>query len=313
MKERKRTIAILKKICKKSQRELKRYAGDLLAGVGYDVDSADGYLFATKEGGAPVLLVAHLDTVHSEGVKWVSITGAKLSSPQGIGGDDRAGVFAVLELAKKHGCAVLLTEDEEIGCVGANKFTLSKHVDAVAEGVKFIIELDRRGDRDAVFYDCANDDFTRLILSTGYYKEAIGSYSDISVIAPYIGVAGVNLSIGYYNAHTLGEYIDADAVNRSILEASKLIDKAVKKYEYVPRQLSAREWWKDYRALYEDAPRGEAVDTEYYIEFMDEAYNYKTAIIDATSEDEAVGIFLRKYSTLCYDDIYNIEQGRLWY
>ena len=44
-------------------------------------------------GKAPVMLVAHLDTVHREPVKTIcrSDNGNILMSPQGIGGDDRRG------------------------------------------------------------------------------------------------------------------------------------------------------------------------------------------------------------------------------
>ena len=53
--------------------------------------------FILVRGTAPVLLVAHLDTVHTEPVKQIcaSDDGNILMSPQGIGGDDRCGVFAL--------------------------------------------------------------------------------------------------------------------------------------------------------------------------------------------------------------------------
>ena len=45
-------------------------------------------------GEAPIMLVAHLDTVHKAPVKHICKTqnGGILMSPQGIGGDDRCGV-----------------------------------------------------------------------------------------------------------------------------------------------------------------------------------------------------------------------------
>ena len=77
-------------------------------------------------GEAPVLLVAHLDTVHQQPVRQICKTGNGniLMSPQGIGGDDRCGVYA---LVKVHRTAekkpwLLFTCDEEIGGVGARKF-----------------------------------------------------------------------------------------------------------------------------------------------------------------------------------------------
>ncbi|MBO6179870.1 MAG: hypothetical protein J6O04_11890 [Selenomonadaceae bacterium] len=45
-------------------------------------------------------------------------------------------------------------------------------------------------------------DFKNYITLKGY-RTAFGSFSDISVIAPALDVAAVNLSSGYYYAHTL--------------------------------------------------------------------------------------------------------------
>ena len=49
-------------------------------------------------GEAPIMLVAHLDTVHKTPVKHICKTqnGGILMSPQGIGGDDRCGVYALV-------------------------------------------------------------------------------------------------------------------------------------------------------------------------------------------------------------------------
>ena len=44
-------------------------------------------------------------------------------SPQGIGGDDRCGVWMILQILRTANCHVLFCEDEEVGCVGAKKFT----------------------------------------------------------------------------------------------------------------------------------------------------------------------------------------------
>ena len=53
--------------------------------------------FIIVKGNAPIMLVAHLDTVHAEPVQVIckSADGNILMSPQGIGGDDRCGVYAL--------------------------------------------------------------------------------------------------------------------------------------------------------------------------------------------------------------------------
>ena len=95
----------------KSQKELKRALKKELQELRYSPISSKGFLYA--KGTVPVLLVAHLDTVHREGVKIICYSkgGKILMSPQGIGGDDRAGVYMILQLLKSHRCHVLFCED----------------------------------------------------------------------------------------------------------------------------------------------------------------------------------------------------------
>ena len=200
-----------------------------------------GYILI--QGKAPIMLLAHLDTVHQKPVKQIckSPDGNILMSPQGIGGDDRCGVYA---LVKAHEASpikpwLLFTCDEEIGGVGAdifaeehNKGRLPKDLDTL----KLLIEIDRKGSRDAVYYDCDNQEFEKYITSKGFVT-AFGSFSDISIVAPELGVAAVNLSSGYYNAHTLHEYINRKQLEAVIQKVIGIIADAVKpdfpKYKYI--------------------------------------------------------------------------------
>ena len=137
-------------------------------------------------------------------------------SPQGIGGDDRCGVYALVKSYELSPVKpyLLFTTDEETGAKGAKTFV--KCLDQLPElkELKLIIEIDRRGRNDAVYYDCDNPDIEEYINSKGFVTD-YGTFSDISVIAPALGIAAVNLSSGYYNAHQLHEYI-----NRAELEAT---------------------------------------------------------------------------------------------
>lgn len=113
----------------------------------------------------------------------------------------------------------MFTEDEEKGCVGAEKFAVSDYI--VNNDINYIIEIDRRGTNDCVFYSCDNQEFEKFIESTGYFKTAWGSVSDISTIAPALGVAAVNLSSGYFDEHTTRETINVEALLSTIEEAKK--------------------------------------------------------------------------------------------
>ena len=199
--------------------------------------------FILVRGQAPIMLVAHMDTVHEKPVRDICISadGNILMSPQGIGGDDRCGVFALCNIFRAAQIKpwLLFTCDEEIGGVGAKAFCLAhqqhqlpKELDAL----KFIIEIDRKGSRDAVFYNCANRDFETYITGKGF-KSAQGSFSDISLIAPELKIAAVNLSSGYHHAHTLHEYINRAELNASIDKVIDIINDAYKlpRFEFVEK------------------------------------------------------------------------------
>ena len=78
-------------ICKMTQKEVKTYMAEYLTSREYTVENHDGFLYA--KGDVPVLLVAHMDTVHKQLPKTIYNIDGKISSLQGIGGDDRCGIF----------------------------------------------------------------------------------------------------------------------------------------------------------------------------------------------------------------------------
>ena len=134
---------------------------------------------------------------------------------------------------------LLFTCDEEIGGIGAEMFANDYHFGYLPrelDDVKMLIEIDRKGEDDAVYYSCANREFENYVTSKGF-TTSFGSFSDISVIAPDMGVAAVNLSSGYYNAHTLYEYIDRHQLDTTIKKVLSMVADATEQdfpcYEYV--------------------------------------------------------------------------------
>lgn len=221
-----------KALCMMSQRGVKSAMEKYLIDYGYDVINENGFLYA--KGTEPVLLLAHMDTVHEERCKdFVEVDG-KISSPQGIGGDDRCGIYIIMHIVNELHCSVLLCEDEESGLKGAHKFALSPYVKDL--DVNYMIEFDRKGNNDAVFYRCDNPDFTKFITSTTGYKVERGSCSDISAVAPAAKIAAVNLSCGYYAAHTKAEYVVFDEMLHTIEVARNLIRTESEKFEYIEKK-----------------------------------------------------------------------------
>ena len=288
-------------ICRKSQKKLKKYVKNQLMETHDNVISDDGFVYA--QGKFPVLLVAHLDTVHANLPTTIVHDGDKISSPNGIGGDDRCGVYMILEIIKKYHCSVLFCEDEEIGCVGAEKFVKTDLARELQGQFNYIIEFDRRNANDAVFYDCGNEEFEEFITKE-HFVTADGIFSDISTIAPYLGCAAVNLSCGYYKAHTKDEYVVFPEMETNIKEAMKILARTTdEKFEYIEVEHSYYNYgyggWYDYCGK-EDG------EGNYIILYVD--YNYEEDIYEtyATSRAEAIGLFCMDNQYTCVADIVDI-------
>lgn len=187
-------------------------------------------------GDIPIAIVAHLDTVFDSPPENIFYDRVKnvMWSPDGLGADDRAGVYAIIQLIKKGlRPTVIFTTDEERGALGAEKL-IKDYPEAITE-LKYIIELDRRGSNDCVFYDCENPKFEEYI-ETFDFVTAFGTFSDISIICPAWGIAGVNLSIGYINEHTYSELLYVGNMLATIDKVEKMLKDAdkTKEFKYIP-------------------------------------------------------------------------------
>jgi DNA-directed RNA polymerase subunit RPC12/RpoP len=115
-----------------------------------------------------------------------------------------AGIFAIIQIIKSGlRPSIILTTDEESGAIGAS--ALAKNPCPIA-GLKYMIQLDRRGTNDCVFYSCGNLDFIDYVETFGFI-EKWGSFSDISVLMPAWKICGVNLSVGYEDEHSVSEVL----------------------------------------------------------------------------------------------------------
>ena len=287
-------------ICRMTQHEVKQYMKGYLASYKYKVIDQDGFLYA--KGDVPVLLIAHMDTVHTQQCKEINNINGKLSSPQGIGGDDRCGIFIIMNLVKELHCSVLLCEDEERGCIGANKFKRATFKDEDGKeqfyiknlNVNYMVEFDRKGNNDAVFYHCGNEEFIDFIEDATNFKFARGSMSDISALMEAANLSAVNLSCGYYNAHYVTEYVMYDEMMDTIEAAKALIkEKCDKPFVYIKKKPDVPTSWQNFNNSHKSYVPGYAkgymaTDDEYYENLFDSPCEYKDEHLAniALSDDE---------------------------
>lgn len=292
------------RICKMSQEKLKNTLEETLKRKygNHNIISGDGFLYARGE--IPVLLTAHMDTVHRKVVEdfyeYYKDNAHYLTSPEGIGGDDRCGIYIILNIIEKYKCSVLFCEDEEIGGIGSRAFCQTEYIDELKE-MKYLIELDRKGFNDAVFYNCDNDEFTKFITENTGYAKAYGSFSDISNLAPACQVAAVNLSCGYYDAHTTNEYVVLEEMAHTQNVVEKLLEVKCEQFEYVEKVYSGYNYDDVYGYI------EYLHNYAYIITYLDDFGNEQYDILHGRTEAESIGKFLMKYPKLCYRDIISCE------
>lgn len=190
--------------------------------------------FIYCKGNIPIMLVAHMDTVFRSPPSeiYYDQKAATLWSPNGLGADDRAGVYAILKILQTGLLPyICLTTEEENGGVGASCFV--KRFPYPPKDLKYLIELDRQGMEDCVFYWCDNKEFVKYVEKFEFLFD-YGSFSDISVICPAWGLAGVNLSVGYNREHTIAETLNTTVLHSTIKKVCKMLKNPPKnKFKYI--------------------------------------------------------------------------------
>lgn len=236
---------LIKGLLQATQESLISVLGDYLISVYGEekVVISNDYLVAY--GTIPVGLVAHLDTVHTVPVQTLLYDREQniMWSPQGLGADDRAGVYAILEILNRGLTpTVIFTTDEEVGGIGASRLV----ADIPTMDLNYLIELDRRGEDDCVFYDCDNEDFEKHIEKYGF-RTNFGSYSDIDTICRVWKMAGVNLSIGYTNEHSKFETLNVNWMNNTIDKVCTILNE-VKEEDYFVYIPTSNDWFSKYNS-----------------------------------------------------------------
>lgn len=241
-------VAIMESLVNVDQKTLQNVLYKFLKQYYESVTNEEEFLFA--KGDIPIALVAHMDTVFPRPAQELYYDRKKnvMWSPTGMGADDRAGVFAILQIIragyKPH---VIFTTDEEIGCIGAEVLS---YLPNPFEDLRYIIQLDRRGANDCVFYDCDNSDFEKYIENFGFVT-AYGSFSDISTLCPAWGVAGVNLSVGYRDEHSTSEVLFVGQMLDTIEKVKKMLsEKDIPQFQYIPAFSPYYDWGYDYNYSY---------------------------------------------------------------
>ena len=224
----------LLKLLGHSQKSLWRYLNGLTY-VDYEkiVIPDGGIIFTPKGQKQYALMCMHIDTINdarntkapAKGDLYVRRNYIALlpnSDCACLGGDDRCGCYIALKLMDRGvPFAFGFFVDEEIGGQGS-----AECINTIKElNVTSFIGLDRKGSDELALYGYDNQELICLFEAMGYNSDW-GSFTDASNLARALGIACVNLSIGYQHEHTHNEFIDFTATLNTLktLSTGKIIE-----------------------------------------------------------------------------------------
>lgn len=200
-----------------------------------------GNLYITKGKSSTFpCIVAHMDQVqerHSkdfiayEAEDIIIGFSPKHKEQQGLGADDKCGLWIALKCLQKFDCLKLaFFVGEEVGCKGSGLANM-----AFFDDCRFVIEPDRKGSEDLItqigWTPLCSDDFLKDIGFKKFgYKEAEGMMTDIETLKDNgLMLSCINLSCGYYRPHSNEEFVYKPA----LLNCLAFVEHVIKTYTQV--------------------------------------------------------------------------------
>jgi putative aminopeptidase FrvX len=218
-------------------------------------------IYATKQTDPNIeyfpCVVSHTDTVHN--LDTINIREEQLpnekkeiklslkayndkGNPTGIGGDDKCGIYACLELLKElPNLKAAFFVSEETGCHGSRNADPNFFIN-----VGYAIQFDAPGssmvteycmgtklfDREGEFFKSCDEVLTESFESRNQYQSH--PYTDVYALKQKFDFSCINFAIGYYKYHTKEEYVVVDDVYNGIMAGKKMIEKLGNtKYQYI--------------------------------------------------------------------------------
>lgn len=150
---------------------------------------------------------------------------------QGLGADDKNGIFVALMCLKKFDvmkCAFFVKE--ELGCVGSSNAEMDFFKDC-----RFAIQADRRNGSDLITdingRMCSDEFLNDIHYKDFGYKPTYGLITDVGELSDNgIGISCINMSCGYYKPHTDNEYTRLSELENCMNFAFHIIENCTKVY-----------------------------------------------------------------------------------
>jgi len=242
---------------------------NFLKGYQYSIDKYNNIFIGDFSKNRPCL-IAHLDSVHNRKSTKILFKNNILKANHGIGGDDKCGIVAILEILKQNkNVNAIFCSDEEIGGIGASKIK-SK----ILKNVSYFIEIDRGGKNDVIYESgynkIASDDFIHALkpyVKKYNFKEDFGTFTDVNILTGIAKKSAINVSCGYYKAHTKNEYVNLDHLYHTINFVNKIINNIREVYIWEDKQEYNIDECEDY---YKDDTLEHILEKAYYLNYDDD-------------------------------------------
>ena len=229
-----------------------------------------GNLYVTKgKSDTYPCIVAHMDQVqerHSkdfiayEAEDIIIGFSPKHKEQQGLGADDKCGLWIGLKCLQKFNCLKLaFFVGEEVGCKGSGLANM-----AFFDDCRFVIEPDRKGSEDLItqigWTPLCSDDFLKDIGFKKFgYKETDGMMTDIEALKDHgLLLSCINVSCGYYKPHSNEEFVYKPALLNCFAFVEHIIKTCTKVYPHI-----------DNTAYYEKQNYYGDIYDDYYSEIYD--------------------------------------------
>lgn len=275
-----------------------------------DVDETGNILITKGEAELYPCFISHMDEVNviqsdRTVIKLNNILiglNAKTGAYAGIGADDSVGVYICLEALRAfENIKIAFVVEEEIGCIGSGKMDMK-----FFENVIFVFQADRKGDDEVIQYSNGTDlmgtefkDFIKPEMEKWNYKFGNGTATDAGKLTTRgIGIVTMNISCGYWEAHTLEEKACIPSVENCMNLMFEMAVKCInenKRFIFVPEK-KVYSYSQNYggSSRYED-------DYDY----NNYGYNYKKNSLAESKKNMNERILKR---TLTKEDIENLKE-----
>ena len=146
-----------------------------------------------------------------------------------LGADDKNGIWTILTLLKDgHDINFAFCHSEEVGGTGSQQIIDNIHLSEFIAGCQYGIVIDRRNEWDIIGYEnkyclALDDRISAFAKDNGFkFTPARGSCSDADKFSRILEC--VNLSCGYYEAHTSREYTNLNELWNTYLFCKKMLE-----------------------------------------------------------------------------------------